>query len=368
MSAKKGKVLMAMSGGIDSTVSALLLQEQGYELAGATFRTYDNPQDSSMTTDRGCCSADAVTEAKQMADRLGIEHHILDFRQVFREHVIGNFIDEYMHGRTPNPCVLCNSHIKWGFLMEQADRLGCTHIATGHYARIIECGGHWYLGQAADRIKDQTYFLWMLTEENLKRTIFPLGNYTKQEVRQMAADRGFFKLSQKGESQEICFIPDNNYRRFLSDNVKDFARQCQAGNYLDMSGKAVGSHEGFPNYTIGQRKGLKIAFGVPKYVVAIDAQRNTVTLGDREDLLSRHLTADHCRFTDISQIQDNYECLARIRYKSPAEPATISFASDTEGHPLMKLQFSQPVWGVTPGQSVVLYRDGLVIGGGIIKG
>lgn len=357
---------MAMSGGIDSTMAAILLLEQGYELVGATFRTFDPPA-GEQGSERSCCSADAVSEAKQMADKLGIEHHELDFREVFRKHVVCNFIDEYMHGRTPNPCVLCNSHIKWGFLLEQADRLGCDYIATGHYARVVQKNGHWFLGLAADQLKDQTYFLWMLTEDNLKRTIFPLGDYTKIQVRQMAAERGFVKLSQKGESQEICFIPDDNYRRFLAENVKDFNQKCCPGNYLDVNGKTVGQHEGFPNYTIGQRKGLRIAFGVPKYVVAIDADSNTVTLGDRDDLYAKQLTASACRITDADLLQQNSSCLARIRYKSQAVPANVQLISTENNGRQMCVQFDEAVWGVTPGQSVVLYKDGLVLGGGIIQ-
>lgn len=355
-----------MSGGIDSTMAAILLQEQGYELVGATFRTFDYPGDV-QTLERGCCSADAVSEAKQMADKLGIEHHELDFCEVFQKHVVCNFMDEYMHGRTPNPCVLCNSHIKWGFLLEQADRLGCDYIATGHYARVVQKEGHHFLGLAADNLKDQTYFLWMLTEDNLKRTMFPLGDYTKMQVRQMAADRGFVKLSQKGESQEICFIPDNNYRRFLSDNVADFEQQCQPGNYLDVSGNVVGQHEGFPNYTIGQRKGLRIAFGVPKYVVAIDADNNTVTLGDRDDLFANQLTASPCKITNKDLLLQYPSCMARIRYKSQAVPAKVQLLENELGELGMTLLFEEPVWGITPGQSVVLYQDGLVVGGGIIQ-
>ena len=213
----KKRILMAMSGGIDSTVSAMLLLEQGYELVGATFRTFDSIKESCIAKERGCCSIDSIMEAKHNAEQLGFEHHIVDFRQSFKEHVINDFIHEYMHGRTPNPCVLCNSSIKWGMLLDKADELGCDGIATGHYACIVEQNGHWFLGTAADTQKDQTYFLWRLTEANLARTIFPLGGLTKPEVRKIAADHGFVKLSQKTESQEICFIPDNDYRSRTRD-------------------------------------------------------------------------------------------------------------------------------------------------------
>ena len=355
------KILMAMSGGIDSTVSAMLLREQGYELVGVTFRTFDSIRESCLAREKGCCSIDSIMEAKNMARTLGFEHHILDLRDTFREHVIGNFVDEYMRGRTPNPCVLCNSSIKWGKLLDMADEMGCEKIATGHYAQIVECDGHHYLANAADAHKDQTYFLWMLTEQNLARTIFPLGGYTKQQVRQMAAERGFVKLSQKTESQEICFVPNNDYRTFLAEQVPDFAEKCKNGDFIDKNGMVVGTHEGFPNYTIGQRKGLKVAFGTPKYVTKIDAANNRVTLGDRNDLLSSTLSASNCRFVNAEKLSMNPRVLARIRYKTAATPATIEIDGNR-----CALQFDEPVWGITPGQSLVLYQDGKVVGGGFI--
>lgn len=353
---------MAMSGGIDSTVSAMLLLEQGYELVGVTFRTFDSIRESCLAKEKGCCSIDSIMEAKHMAEKLGFEHHILDFRDTFRQHVIGNFVDEYMRGRTPNPCVLCNSSIKWGKLLDMADAFGCDKIATGHYAQIVESDGHTYLANAVDTQKDQTYFLWMLTEANLVRTIFPLGGYTKQQVRQMAAERGYTKLAQKTESQEICFIPNNDYRTFLAQQVPDFGEKCKKGDFIDKNGQIVGTHDGFPNYTIGQRKGLKVAFGTPKYVTKIDAATNRVTLGDRDDLLSDTLTAAQCKFTDSEKLSIKPRVLARIRYKSPATPATVAIDGNR-----CTLRFDEPVWGITPGQSLVLYQDGKVVGGGVIE-
>lgn len=361
------RVLMAMSGGIDSSVAAMLLLEQGYELVGVTFRTFDSIKESCLVREKGCCSVESIMEAKHLAQQLGFEHHILDYRQIFRDTVIRNFVDEYMHGRTPNPCVLCNSHIKWGELVRAADEYQCDYIATGHYAQIAEYQNHLYLKTAVDTKKDQTYFLWMLTEDNLRRTMFPLGGLTKPEVRQLAAQHGFEKLSQKTESQEICFVPDNDYRNFLRTEVGEKADAVfKAGKYIDSTGKVLGEHAGFANYTIGQRKGLGIALGSPKFVTKIDAQRNEVTLGEREDLLQTTLKAQDMRIRDIDWIRQSPSVKARIRYKSPAVEAELQDISEEQR--TFCLQFASPVWGITPGQSVVLYKDDLLIGGGIING
>ena len=346
----KQRVLIAMSGGIDSSVAAMLLLEQGYELVGITFRTFDSIRESCLAKEKGCCSLESIMEAKYLAEQLGFEHHILDFRDTFRRHVIANFVDEYRHGRTPNPCVLCNSHIKWGELLRAADEYRCDYIATGHYARIAQRDGHYFLRKAADTHKDQTYFLWMLTEQNLARTIFPLGELTKQQVREIARQHGFEKLSRKTESQEICFVPDNDYRTFLAAEGVN----CTEGDYVDASGRVVGRHAGYTNYTIGQRKGLGIALGKPAFVTAIDADNNRVTLGSHDDLLTREVWLQNPRFLgDATQ-----PVYAQIRYRS--QPTEAQYA---EG----KLLFREPVWAVTPGQSAVIYQDELLVGGGIIQ-
>lgn len=355
------RVLIGMSGGIDSTVAAILLQEQGYELVGATFRTFD--VHNANANDKSCCSEDSITEAQYMAQLLGVEHHILDFRDTFRQYVIGNFVSEYAAGRTPNPCVMCNSHIKWGKLLEAADALGCDFVATGHYAQIAEHRGHLYLKNAVDTIKDQTYFLWMLTEENLRRTIFPLGGLTKTQVRQIALEHGHETLSKKAESQDICFIPNNDYRTFLAEQ----GLQIEPGNYTDNTGKVLGKHCGFCNYTIGQRKGLGIALGSPKHVLKIDAQANMVVLGDHDELYTCNVQAGDVRIRDIQWLLDSPQVTARIRYKSPAVAATLQITPMVNNQsPILNLHFDQPVWGVTPGQSLVIYKDGLLVGGGII--
>ena len=357
------KVLLGMSGGIDSTVSAMLLLEQGYEVVGVTFRTFDSIKESCLAREKGCCSVDSIMEAKHNAQRMGFEHHIVDFRDTFREHVIGNFIDEYMHGRTPNPCVLCNSHIKWGEMLRVADELGCPYVATGHYARIQSFRDHTYLACAADTRKDQTYFLWMLTEDNLRRTIFPLGDLTKQEVRVIAREHGYPALAEKKESQEICFVTDNDYRSFLRENVTDYDRIIREGNYVNAEGKVLGRHCGYPNYTIGQRKGLGIALGHPAFVTAIRPETNEVVLGANDDLYQTELTATQVRIRDPKWLAESPVVQARIRYKSQPVDAEVELHDDATA----TLHFREPVWGITPGQSLVLYKDNLVIGGGIIS-
>ena len=354
---QKKRVLIGMSGGIDSTVAAILLQEQGYELVGATFRTFDSIKESCLAKEKGCCSIESIIEAQRMAAILGFEHHILDFRDTFREHVIANFVDEYAQGRTPNPCVLCNSHIKWGKLMQAAKEYGCDYIATGHYAQVAEHRGHYYLKNAVDTQKDQTYFLWMLTEENLRHTIFPLGGLTKMEVRQIALQHGFEALSKKAESQEICFVPNNDYRSFLAEQGVDI----QVGEYVDAQGKILGYHQGYCHYTIGQRKGLGIALGSPKFVTKIDAETNRVTLGEREDLLTQQAHIKEVRLRDVDWLKESPTIEARIRYKSPAVSGYLEIGDEESS-----VWFDSPVWGVTPGQSLVIYKEGLVVGGGII--
>ena len=369
----KPKVLLGMSGGIDSTVSAMLLLEQGYEVVGVTFRTFDSMKESCIAKEKGCCTIESVMEARHNAQKLGFEHHIVDFREPFRRCVIQNFINEYMSGRTPNPCVLCNSTIKWGEMLRLADEMGCDFIATGHYARISERDGHLFLTTATDTHKDQTYFLWMLTEQQLRRTIFPLGDLTKEQVRELARSHGYESLAKKRESQEICFIPDNDYRAFLRENVPDYIKRIHEGEYIDADGKVLGYHEGFVNYTIGQRKGLGIALGHPAFVTHIDAATNRITLGTYDDLYATEL-----RFKEINPLRPVYSqspIYARIRYRSQpvAVKSQITIPSDcalqeqrNHKSQISSLIFSEPVWGITPGQSVVFYQDNLVIGGGII--
>lgn len=361
---KKKRVLMAMSGGIDSSVAAMLLKQQGYELVGATYRTYDQISQECMSKERGCCSVDSIFEAQKMARDMGFEHHIIDLRQTFKDSVICDFISEYLNGRTPNPCVVCNSEIKWGKLQEIADSLECDYIATGHYARIGYENGRYFLKKGVDESKDQTYFLWRLTQENLSRTIFPLGGLTKTEVRRIALENGYEKLSKKSESQEICFIPDNDYRGFLSSHVDGFNVKYPKGKFVDTEGNELGEHQGFPNYTIGQRKGLGIALGKPAYVVRIEPEANRVVLGNREDLLSESCVIERVNVMKYADFDEGMEVMAKIRYKSKPGLANIYH----QGNGIV-VSFKEPMESVTPGQSVVLYAGDEcqdVIAGGII--
>ncbi len=350
-----------MSGGIDSTVAAMLLKEEGYELEGVTFRPFDSIAKGCWEKETGCCSVDTIMEAKKNAQHFGIPHRVLDIREDFRKTVIADFIYEYISGRTPNPCIVCNSFVKWGKLLELADELGCYYIATGHYARIQQSESRYYLSKGADLSKDQTYFLWTLSQDNLKRTLFPLGKLNKSEVRNIARENGMKRLAEKRESQEVCFIPDNDYRRFLRDNVPDLDEKIGPGNFVDVYGNVLGKHEGYPYYTVGQRKGLKIALGYPAYVISIDPATNTVVLGERNLLLTNELYIHRINLMKYKTIDKEIRVSTKIRYNT--HPAEGFLYPDEAG---AKIVFQSPVSAVTPGQSAVFYQDEDVVGGGII--
>ena len=266
---KKGKILVAMSGGIDSTVSAIMLHEQGYEVVGITMKTWDYASSGGNKKETGCCSLDSINDARQVAVDLGFSHFIIDIREEFGDFVIDNFVDEYLAGRTPNPCVMCNTHIKWEALLKRADMLDCEFIATGHYAQLRKENDRFVISKGLDKNKDQSYVLWGVSQQCLSRTVFPVSQFHKPAIKQMARDMGYVELANKSESYEICFVPDNDYRGFLKRRVPELEGQVDGGNFVDATGKVIGKHKGYPFYTIGQRKGLGLAFGRPVFVTEI---------------------------------------------------------------------------------------------------
>jgi len=358
---KHGKILVAMSGGIDSTVAAMMLHEEGYEVIGVTMKTWDYANSSATKKETGCCSLDSINDARAIAVNNGFHHFIVDIREEFGNYVIDNFIDEYMAGRTPNPCVLCNTHIKWESLLRRADALDCEHIATGHYAIIKQENDRYFVSKGVDEQKDQTYVLWGLSQECLSRTKLPLGIYTKPEIRKMAFDWGYEELSKKAESFEICFIPDNDYRNFLRHNVEGIDKLA-GGDFVDINNNVIGKHKGYPFYTIGQRKGLGQEFGQPMYVAEIDAVTNKVVLGEAKDILRNGMKVTKLNLQKYETIVPNFEAAVQVRYNDRVGTmATLNMVEDA-----LDIVFSANVRGIAPGQSAVIYEGDDVVGGGII--
>jgi tRNA-uridine 2-sulfurtransferase len=361
---KKGRVLVAMSGGVDSSVSAVMLKEQGYDVIGITMKTWDYHRSGGNDgKETGCCTVESMNDARHIAVRHGFKHFIVDIRDEFGDWVIDRFIDDYTSGRTPNPCVLCNTHIKWAALLRRADDLGCDYIATGHYANVREEKCRYIISKGKDHHKDQSYALWGVRQEHLARTIFPLGNYWKTEIRKFAEEFGLLNVANKPDSYEICFIPDNNYHRFLMDKVDGLEEEVKGGKFVDMQGNIVGEHKGYPFYTIGQRRGLKLAMGRPVYVTHIDAQKNTITVGDKEDLISTTCRAKELNMVKYDRVPGGeMEITGKIRYNDDGAIGTLRQIGDNE----IEVNFPAGREAITPGQAVVCYEGSDVVAGGWI--
>lgn len=351
------KALIAMSGGVDSSLAAKLMKDAGYDCIGCTMKLYDN-EDIGLIRGHTCCSLDDVEDARSVAYTIGIPYHVFNFKEGFREKVIKPFVEAYESGKTPNPCIDCNRYMKFDQLFDRAKILGCDYVVTGHYARIEESDGVYFLKKSLDETKDQSYVLYSMTQEQMAHTVFPLGSMKKSQVRRLAEKNGFINAL-KPDSQDICFVPDGDYGAFLERYT---GKKYTPGPFLDRNGNVIGTHNGFVRYTIGQRKGLGIAFGKPMYVKCIDAGSNTVTLAEDSDLYADRLTAVDFNWISGKPPAARIECEAKIRYRQREQPAAAYPQKDGT----VKVVFEQPQRAITPGQAVVLYDGDMVLGGGRI--
>lgn len=353
------KVVVGMSGGVDSSVAAWLLKEAGYDVIGVTMQIWQDEEAAVQEENGGCCGLSAVEDARRVADRLQIPYYVMNFKQEFKESVMDYFVAEYLAGRTPNPCIACNRYVKWEALLKRAVDIGADYIATGHYARIEQLSnGRYTLRTARGLQKDQTYALYNLNQYQLSHTLMPAGDYTKEEIRHMAEKIGL-QVAHKPDSQEICFIPDNDYGRFIKENSE---ADVKPGNFVDAEGRILGKHKGIPYYTIGQRKGLNLSMGRPVFVREIRPETNEVVISDNESLFSNRTIADNLNFMSIEELTGELRVMAKIRYNHKGAPAVVRMISKDR----LECIFDEPQRAVTPGQALVLYQEDCVLGGGTI--
>ena len=355
----KGKVVVGMSGGVDSSVAAWLLKEQGYDVIGVTMQIWQDEENEVQEENGGCCGLSAVDDARRVASSIGIPYYVMNFKQEFQKNVIDYFTKEYLNGRTPNPCIACNRYVKWEALLQRSLSIGADYIATGHYARIDKLpNGRYAIRRSATLAKDQTYALYNLTQEQLEHTLMPVGNYSKDQIREMAEKIGL-QVANKPDSQDICFVPDGDYASFIEENADASIRQ---GNFVTPDGKILGKHKGIIHYTVGQRKGLGLALGYPAFVLEIRPETDEVVIGTYEESLTHTLRANELNFMSVEDLTEPMRVFAKIRYNHKGAWCTVEKTGEDE----ITCTFDEPIRAVTPGQAVVLYDGEYVLGGGTI--
>lgn len=356
----KKNVVVGMSGGVDSSVCAYLLKEAGYNVTGVTMQIWQDESVQTQCSKGGCCGLSAVDDARRVAFDLAIPYYVMNFKEDFQKEVIDYFVKEYLEGRTPNPCIACNRYVKWESLLHRSLEIGADYIATGHYARVVQLdNGRYTLEKSVTAQKDQTYALYNLTQEQLSRTLMPVGDYTKEEIRNIAEKIGL-EVASKPDSQEICFVPDQDYAAFIRKEMK--GNVPGKGNFVTPDGQILGKHKGIFHYTIGQRKGLNLSLGKPGYVMEIRPHTNEVVIGSHEDVFDQGLIATSLNWMSIEKVEDKIRCIAKVRYNHQGSWCEIEKLDEHR----VRVVFDEPQRAITPGQAVVFYDGNYVLGGGVI--